>query len=196
MGYFLAIIALIVAFDSNPPQTELILLDNNSTHNRITINKGNQQRVLDKPYTYVTISGEKDTLSKIKTTTKEEVEKKYGSLIHKDFATPTSLSFYFKSGSTALTPHSQKDLPKIISEIKKHYPCNVTIIGHSDRQGDDEANMRLSIKRAKFIQGWLLKQNPKIKTLDVKSYGEKDPIIPTADGVAEPKNRRVEVLIR
>jgi outer membrane protein OmpA-like peptidoglycan-associated protein len=35
-----------------------------------------------------------------------------------------------------------------------------------------------------------------IENIVVESYGEEDPIIPTADGVAEPRNRRVELLIR
>lgn len=196
MEYFLAIILFIVILDTSSPKTELILLDNNSTKNSIIVQKGEEKRVIDKPYDYVTINNLSGGISETKQASKEDIEKKYGSIIHKKFVPPTSLLYYFQTGQTTLTQQSKKDLEKLIPQIKQHYPCNVTIIGHSDRQGDDEINMKLSLKRAQSIYEWLIKQDVKINSLDIKSYGEKDPIIPTADGVAEPKNRRVEVLIR
>ena len=54
----------------------------------------------------------------------------------------------------------------------------------------------LSLRRAKVLYDWLVSRQLEIVEIIVESYGEEDPLIPTEDGVAEPKNRRVEVLIR
>ncbi len=87
-------------------------------------------------------------------------------------------------------------LPKIEQAINDRIPCDVNIIGHADSTGSKEYNINLSLKRARQVRQWLYNLDLNISTIIVESYGEEDPLIPTADGVPEPRNRRVEILVR
>lgn len=95
-----------------------------------------------------------------------------------------------------LTEESEKLFTLIEQSIKERTPCDVNIIGHADRAGSTHYNITLSLNRAKSVHTWFSKQSLDIRAITVESYGEEDPIIPTKDGVSEPKNRRVEILIR
>ena len=103
---------------------------------------------------------------------------------------------FFTSGTTQLTKESQEQLPQILKRIKERFPCEIAIIGHTDTEASGEYNLTLSLKRAIHVKDQLLAIGAPRKLLEVSSHGENDPMIPTADNVAEPRNRRVEIFIR
>lgn len=105
-------------------------------------------------------------------------------------------TLFFSSGTTKLTQESQKKLPIILRKIEDRLPCEISIIGHSDTEANSEYNLALSLKRAIHVKNQLLAIGAPRDLLEVSSHGENDPLIPTADNVAEPKNRRVEIFIR
>lgn len=125
-----------------------------------------------------------------------EVDTRYGALIDQAPLPPVSFLLYFTTGGTDLQPASRELLPQIEQAIVRQVPCAVNIIGHSDRTGSREYNVALSLRRAQAVQRWLESRNLDILAVSVESYGEEDPLVPTADNVAEPRNRRVELLIR
>lgn len=196
MEYFLAFIALVIIFDSNEPQTEIVLLNNGKTQNEIIIKNKDKKITINKPNTFISINQSNGKVSKLEKISQKDLMEKYGDIISQSSIKPVSKLFYFLNGLATLTPDSQKNLKYLLPIIKTHSPCDITIIGHSDRAGDDKLNLELSLKRAKVIKDWLITQNIKIDNLKIESYGETDPIIPTKDGVSEPRNRRVEVLIK
>ena len=55
--------------------------------------------------------------------------------------------------------------------------------------------MRLSQRRADAVAGYLEKQGVPKSALDVKWFGKEHPRVPTPDGVREPQNRRVEIVM-
>ena len=71
----------------------------------------------------------------------------------------------------------------------------LNIIGHTDATGSKEFNLKLSLERARAVEKVLIGSGIDIDTLRLQSFGENDPLVPTADGVEEPKNRRVEVMV-
>lgn len=194
MEYFLAFVVLFYIF-STQNSTKIVLLDNDKINNEIVIKNGSGTKVLNRTNSYVTIDSNRSKPSEIKQFTDYELKREYGDLLSNDNV-PISVLFYFKSGNDELTKSSKKELEKIRKIIIDRYPCSVSVIGHADRQGDDKMNIKLSIKRAEKIANWIEDNNLKVNQLDIKSYGEMDPIVPTKDGVSEPKNRRVEVLIK
>ncbi|MCI5142570.1 MAG: OmpA family protein [Candidatus Electrothrix sp. ATG1] len=103
---------------------------------------------------------------------------------------------YFTSGTTQLTQESSIQLAAIINKIKERLPCQISIIGHTDTKANNEYNLALALRRATHVKNQLLAIGAPRKLLEVSSHGENDPMIPTADNVAEPKNRRVEIFIR
>ena len=72
----------------------------------------------------------------------------------------------------------------------------VQITGHTDTEGAADSNDRLSLARAAEIRGALVRQGLPVANAKVTGRGERELRVPTADGVAEPANRRVEVIIR
>jgi OOP family OmpA-OmpF porin len=71
-----------------------------------------------------------------------------------------------------------------------------TVSGHTDRAGSDAYNMRLSADRAAAVAKALAEAGVPKKSIKRTQHGETQPAVPTADGAKEPKNRRVEIVIK
>jgi len=101
--------------------------------------------------------------------------------------------FYFPFDSAQLGTTAKAAIDKLAKSIKP--ASNVNINGHADRAGTEAYNQDLSERRAKFVEGALRSAGVPASVLHYFAFGESDPAVPTADGVEEPKNRRVEVFI-
>ena len=109
---------------------------------------------------------------------------------------PITVTLYFKSDRTELTAGSANEIPGILDAIARRTAPDISIIGHSDRYGDEAYNHRLALRRARAIQQAIVEAGVDASAMDVTSHGENNPLVPTADNVREPKNRRVEVTVR
>lgn len=195
MKYILSLIIAGIIF-GGCASSKVVLLEGKKAGSSVVVSTKGGEQVLDKPNTYTELSSNTSKPSETKVLNKKEVEEQYGSLIQAAPKPPVSYLLYFSAGSTKIAASSKAQFPLIEQAIKERVPCDVNIIGHADREGSKDYNIKLSLKRAKSIRQWLLKRELDIDLITVESYGEEDPIIKTKDGVAEPKNRRVEVLIR
>jgi outer membrane protein OmpA-like peptidoglycan-associated protein len=77
--------------------------------------------------------------------------------------------------------------------------CNwqsVSVVGHADRAGSDAYNLALSKRRADAVADLLAAGGVPRSALAVSAKGESQPRVPTADGVREPQNRRVEITVQ
>jgi outer membrane protein OmpA-like peptidoglycan-associated protein len=72
----------------------------------------------------------------------------------------------------------------------------VGVIGHTDTLGDKLYNLNLSMRRAAAVRDLLVQNGVPAKHMETTSHGEKNLLIKTGDNVGEPKNRRVEVVVR
>ena len=107
---------------------------------------------------------------------------------------PRAFTLYFVEGSTDLTAES---LP-VLAELRQVVTpaSDVQITGHTDTVGDGAANDRLSLERAMQIRSALVKQGLPVDNARVTGRGERELRVPTANGVSERANRRVEVILR
>ena len=103
---------------------------------------------------------------------------------------------YFESGTSRLTIESEAQLPEIHRTIAQRQSKDISVIGHTDRVGSDEDNRVLSLERARMVADLLISQGAATEDLEITSHGESNPLIPTPDDTPEPKNRRVEVIVR
>lgn len=103
---------------------------------------------------------------------------------------------YFYHDSTKMKPESKKLLPEIIKAYTDRSSTDVSVIGHTDAVGDNSYNYGLSLRRAQKIGKILKKEGIPEDQIQIVSHGEENPLIPTPDGQSQPKNRRVEVLVR
>lgn len=109
---------------------------------------------------------------------------------------PISFTLYFRTGRTRMAAASQALWPTILAEIQSRPVPDISIIGHTDRVGPDTYNEPLSRRRARIIHKDLVKAGIDASIIDYSWHGEKNPIILTQDGVAERRNRRVEIIVR
>lgn len=195
MGAFTLMLGFIIFLQSNIHKTEIILLENEKKNSSIIITSNSKQTLLDKPNSYYELLNIEALSKDKKVLSEDEVEHKFGNLIQHSVKPPVSLLFYFTDGVN-LDEKSKEKLLQIKNIVLARQPCEVDVIGHTDRLGDDEYNIKLSLKRAKVLENFIQEQNLPISKLNIESFGENDPIIPTEDGVKEPLNRRVEVLVR
>lgn len=110
---------------------------------------------------------------------------------------PASFMLYFESGSaTELTSESKAMLDTMKAELARRPAPEITVIGHTDTVGTVESNDVLSRQRAESMLAVLQAAGVQAISLDVAGRGERELAIKTADGVAEARNRRVEINVR
>jgi len=107
---------------------------------------------------------------------------------------PRVYLLYFVQGTTDITPESEPTLAALRAAITGG--SEVQITGHTDTVGTSELNDGLSRDRAAEIRAALVKRGLPVENAKVTGRGERELRIPTADGVDEGGNRRVEVILR
>jgi len=109
---------------------------------------------------------------------------------------PKRFTLYFIEGSDILTTESKAVVTSIFDEIKQRPDPDLIVVGHTDRVGSIADNDQLSIKRANTVRQQLIKLGIDAENIQASGRGERSPLVPTADEVAEPRNRRVEIMVR
>lgn len=107
-----------------------------------------------------------------------------------------SFTLYFLEGTTEITPESLPVLDELRAEIAKRPGAEVQVTGHTDTVGSDADNDALSQKRAEEILNLLVSKGFDRSIMSAVGRGERELKVPTADNVANPINRRVEVIVR
>ena len=72
----------------------------------------------------------------------------------------------------------------------------IEVSGHADRSGSDAYNQALSMRRAEAVAAELTRRGVPRAEMHIQAFGESRPLVPTADGVREPQNRRVEIVLK
>jgi outer membrane protein OmpA-like peptidoglycan-associated protein len=109
---------------------------------------------------------------------------------------PVRYILYFQSASAHLTPDSEKLVAEILLTVKTRQSTDLTIVGHTDRKGSRQQNYRLGLNRALAIKSLLVSKGVDPSIIEAESHGEDNPLIKTEDEAVEPRNRRVEVVVR
>ncbi len=107
-----------------------------------------------------------------------------------------SFILYFEHDTTKLTLESNSLLPEVSQTIKTRKSKEVYVVGHTDLVGTEAYNIELSSRRANHIRNLLISSGINSSTLFVSYYGKARPLVITGDEVPEPRNRRVEVIVR
>jgi outer membrane protein OmpA-like peptidoglycan-associated protein len=107
-----------------------------------------------------------------------------------------SIVLLFDRDTTHLTREAKKLLPEVVRTIRDRKPSEVYVTGHTDRVGAEDYNIGLSSRRADTVRDFLVSTGVKSSVLVVSFHGESMPLVHTEDEVPEPRNRRVEVIVR
>lgn len=100
---------------------------------------------------------------------------------------------FFAWDRADISPVARQVIEQVAADFKAGKMVRLHLAGHADRSGPEAYNMRLSERRARAVARELEQLGVPASALDLKWYGETRPRVPTADGVREAQNRRVEV---
>lgn len=151
-------------------------------------------RVLNQPYQTAEVGGRGGIATG--STTADALRQQYPQLLTLKVVPPERFVLEFEPGTSTLTPDSQARLGDIIERARARSGGEIVVSGHTDRQGTLEANDRLSLERAQAIRTLLVERGFKPELVEAVGRGEREPLVPTDDEVAEPRNRRAELLVR
>ena len=109
---------------------------------------------------------------------------------------PESFTLYFETGSPDIRLDGSAELDAIAATVKRRAALQVRISGHTDATGSDRINEELSRARAERVRSLLVERGVDAQRITVSHHGKGNPAFPTPEGVAEPRNRRVVVIVR
>lgn len=102
----------------------------------------------------------------------------------------------FAPARSDMLPDSFTVLEQILAYLKAHPDSELLIIGHTDSDGGDVFNDRLSLRRADSICAWLAGRGIERKRLTPDGRGKRQPILDNSTPEGKAANRRVELVIR
>jgi OmpA-OmpF porin, OOP family len=179
-----------------PPaaKEQIILLPNAAGRaGSLIVTTPHSRTILDRPYRAVDVR--ENGLLGSKTWREAQVKQEFKASLAAQPPPPASYIVYFLLDRDELTPESKTELARIEAELAKRPAPEIQITGYTDRLGSESYNDFLSLKRAEAIYRALVGAGI-AGEIEVAGRGERDPLIPTADGAAEPRNRRVEISVR
>lgn len=106
----------------------------------------------------------------------------------------TTRDINFDVGKSVIRPESFTIINKIATFMKEHPDVSFRIDGHTDSDGSEESNQKLSEDRAKAIRLALIKFGIRENRLDTKGFGESSPLVPNTTAENKALNRRVEFI--
>jgi len=173
------------------PQTDAA---GNPIPTAVSITMGAQSQQLDKPFALAETDNKGQLGQRLSSA--EEVQARYGDVLKMQPPSPEVVVLRFLPGKSQLTPESEQQLPELIKRAIARAGGEILVVGHTDRVGSRDANDALSLQRAKAVVTLLKTQGFSADLLTAIGRGEREPVVPTEDEVAEPRNRRAEVIIR
>jgi outer membrane protein OmpA-like peptidoglycan-associated protein len=108
---------------------------------------------------------------------------------------PRNYIVFFDWNKAEITPEAAAIIRTASSNANGMGVVRLDLTGHADRSGTDAYNLKLSKRRADAVMAMFRDLGFKDNEIVVVAKGEADPLVPTDDGVREPQNRRVEIVL-
>lgn len=188
------LLALLAACASTPPATVVLLPGQDGSTGAVVVSDGRTQTVLDTPYASARTSGGRPI--ERRTTSEQEVKRDFGTTLASLPPRPSKYTLYFLLGTDQFTDETRKQVRQVLVEVAERPAAEVVVIGHTDRVGSELRNDQLSLQRAQRVKTLLIPLGIPGNRIVTAGRGEREPVVPTADNVGEPKNRRVEINVR
>ncbi|MFZ5784775.1 MAG: OmpA family protein, partial [Pseudomonadota bacterium] len=109
---------------------------------------------------------------------------------------PPSFMVFFDWDRSNLSQQALNTIKQAAAAYKTKGQARITATGHTDTSGPEAYNMALSLRRANAVKDALVRDGVPAQAITVIGMGEKGLLVQTGDGVREPQNRRVEIVIQ
>jgi outer membrane protein OmpA-like peptidoglycan-associated protein len=191
------VFALAVAAFGCGPKNYVVLLDNpGGGSGKVIVSNQKGQQVLEKSGSATTFNRASRAPSSPWELGVEKIKEVFGGAFGARPPRFVKYTLYFQPGTAKIEKESVATYNRMMAEVAKRPGADATVAGHADRTASQKRNEILALKRAYKIRDDLVKAGIPIERLEIDSYGETRPAIPTADEVPERRNRRVEVTVR
>lgn len=187
------LLAVLAAGCAAPQGTVVLLPDAAGRETAVVVNQARGAITLDKPYAAARLTREGPQPF---VADPAEVQARFALVRAALPAAPQRFTLFFVEGRDELTEDSRRDLDGVLGAITARPVPDVLVVGHTDTVASDAVNDPLSRQRAEFVRKALIGRGVAAENIVAAGRGKREPIVPTADGVAEPRNRRVEILVR
>lgn len=192
----LIVITCVLTAGCAPKSTFVLLPDPNGQVGKIIVTNSQGSQTLNQARQSVVVKSNTESPGKIKTMDEADIHSLFGKALDIQPLPPAKFLLYFKPESVQPKPESKTEIPKIMQAIKDRHSMDISVNGHTDRKGEADYNHELSFQRAQQVQQMLEKEGVDPSLITTTSHGKNNPLVPTADNVPEPRNRRVEVIVR
>jgi len=181
--------------ETAPPLRETVILlpDDAGGGRGIVVKSMGQEVAITEPYGGVESVGGRIATKRF---TADQIRQRFPDVMQVLPARPRSFTLRFESSDATLTADSAAMLEGIQQEIARRAAPEITVVGHTDRVGSEEDNLRLSLSRARAVRDILVNEGVAAGMIQVVGRGELEPEVETPDGVADPRNRRVVITVR
>jgi len=177
-----------------PTDRVVLLQDENGKVGKVLVKSATAEQTLATAYAGARV----DTTGRIDLRTEDpaEIARRYALVLDARPPQAKSYTVNFVSGSDQLTAESTSVLNELKAELARRPAPEIVVIGHTDSVGTSQANDALSLLRAEAVRALLVGQGVPAASIEVAGRGEREPLVPVGDEVAEPRNRRVEINVR
>lgn len=173
----------------------VLLIDEDRSVGRTVVSNSHGKTELSAAYaaTHATSSS---APSPVALMSEAEVQRIFGAALSALPALTQQFTVFFRFESEELTTESRSQLPAILEAVKNHSAREVVVVGHTDTTGTSNRNYGLGMSRARAVRDILVGIGLESSIIQIASHGEADQLVKTGDEVFEPKNRRVEIMVR
>jgi outer membrane protein OmpA-like peptidoglycan-associated protein len=190
-----AAVALAILFGRQGAEELVVLVPAADGHiGTVVIDRAGKKTTLNTAYASSRAMGDEEVGNA--TLPAAEVQRDFGATLSAIPARPASFLLYFVTGTDELTEESKAEVQRVLDELRRRPLPDIQVIGHTDSVGADAENDALSLQRAEKLRGEMLGLGIPPARIRAAGRGEREPLVPTADGVDEPRNRRVEINVR
>jgi len=187
------LIAAVVQSQHGPSEQITLLPSQDGRASAVIITTAGADTVLDKPYQTAAIDASGAVTS---SGDGAAIRRRYGQLLEALPQRAAVFTLYFVTNSDNLAPESAARLPEIKAQLASRSAPEIIVIGHTDTVDKREYNDVLSLRRAETVKRLLIEAGIAAEQIVVQARGERELLIQTADGIDEPRNRRVEIRVR
>jgi OOP family OmpA-OmpF porin len=103
---------------------------------------------------------------------------------------------FFDWNRADLTARARQIIAEAAQARTQQRVTRIEVTGHTDTSGSPQYNQRLSERRAEVVAAELVRLGVPRNEIVTRGLGESQLLVPTADNVREPQNRRVEIVLR
>ncbi|MFK5986176.1 MAG: DUF1566 domain-containing protein, partial [Pseudomonadota bacterium] len=181
-----------------PANTMVVLIPDSDGHiGEVSVSNDSVTKNLTQPYTLLKVTQSENEIASASRISEAETNNIFSSALAAQPQEEKHFILYFTTGTTSLTSESQEKLAEVFAVIEQSTIIDIYISGHTDTQGADLVNEKLALKRTERVVDLIAQQLTVDQVSNIKSssHGEGNPLVETADDIAEPLNRRVEITI-